>query len=257
MRWSSWTQPSWRPRRDLWRRSSRCAHTPVGLARQRSVHGDCSLPGKLPTTVSIAQARARAPTARTCPTHNSPPRQLAARDPPRSSSALAHAPLLSPSQLPDSSRREAHNALSRFAPAVALSLLDYPLLLLYPKAPALLDASIAAYGALPWSDFVEFNAGKSCVFQADQEELAFLLDQVLTYHMVFGCGCGCGCTVHVPLPIPIPIPISMPAFRMSEPRRSDRKRSQTQFQGATETHKAHKSAEAQAKASRARKRHVS
>jgi hypothetical protein len=39
---------------------------------------------------------------------------------------------------------------------------------------------------------------------------------------------------------------------MDGPRTSDRKRSQTQFQGATETHKAHKSAEAQAKASRAR-----
>jgi hypothetical protein len=41
-------------------------------------------------------------------------------------------------------------------------------------------------------------------------------------------------------------------FKMDEPRRSDRKRSQTQFQGAKETHKAHKSAGAQAKASRAR-----
>lgn len=75
------------------------------------------------------------------------------------------------------------DAFPRVPYAVAFQFLDYPLLLVYAREPAL---SVSGRGLLEpggaaWypHDYLEFDGGKSCVLQADPDELAFLLEQVM------------------------------------------------------------------------------
>lgn len=69
-------------------------------------------------------------------------------------------------------------AFPRIPYAVSFQFLDYPLLLVYAKEPVL-QASALAYAQHAYPhDYLAFDAGKSCMLQADAGEMQFLLEQV-------------------------------------------------------------------------------
>ncbi|KXZ56185.1 hypothetical protein GPECTOR_1g16 [Gonium pectorale] len=68
--------------------------------------------------------------------------------------------------------------------AIAFNFLDYPLILVYAKQGAL--DTTPGIGAFPgYLDFVTFDSGKSCILQADAEELQFLVEQTPLYVSLF------------------------------------------------------------------------
>ena len=72
---------------------------------------------------------------------------------------------------------DAHS-FPRIPYALAFQFLDYPLLLVYAKEPAL-QASALSQQDQPYPfDYVTFDSGKSCVLQSDPQEMQFLLEQV-------------------------------------------------------------------------------
>ncbi|GLI65536.1 hypothetical protein VaNZ11_009094, partial [Volvox africanus] len=68
--------------------------------------------------------------------------------------------------------------------AVAFSFLDYPLILVYAKHGALETSSFSE--TFPtYYDFISFDSGKSCMLQADAEEMLFLINQTPLYLSLF------------------------------------------------------------------------
>ncbi|GIL75813.1 hypothetical protein Vretifemale_5534, partial [Volvox reticuliferus] len=68
--------------------------------------------------------------------------------------------------------------------AVAFSFLDYPLILVYAKHGAL-GTSTFSETFPTYYDFISFDSGKSCMLQADAEEMQFLIDQTPLYVSLF------------------------------------------------------------------------
>lgn len=63
--------------------------------------------------------------------------------------------------------------------AVAFSFLDYPVILVYSKHGALDTTAVDALPHFPGVfDFLSFDSGKSCILQADADEMRFLVEQV-------------------------------------------------------------------------------